>query len=245
MHSVVAEAMLSDNFTKEHIADEWVKRFKQDKRAGYTRGFYGLLDSCKDGSDLMSRVHGNSIKGGAAMRAPVIGMYRDKNEVKQKARLQAEITHGGSGVEAAVASALMVHYFYHENGNKSGLRSYIAREVDTQYNQAWPKRKKVASSGWQCVSAAIQAVEDNNNIPSLLKQCIRYGGDTDTVATIAMAAASVSPEYRAQHNVRGQGWDKRLPQNLYKGLEPDTWRKFGREYLKDLDQRLFAKFKPS
>jgi ADP-ribosyl-[dinitrogen reductase] hydrolase len=241
MASVVAEVMLSGKFTKQRLADEWVKRFKHDERKGYSRGFYAFLQTCNNGSDLLSKIENRSSKSGAAMRAPPIGLYKNKNEVKQKAGMQAEITHAGSGVEAAIASALMVHYFYHKKGQKNSLRDFIAKEVNPLYNKSW--HGKPSSQGWECVSAAIQAVEDNNNIPGLLVQCIRYGGDTDTVAAIAMAAASVCPEYRAQHDTRGKGWNKRLPVNLYNGLEPDNTRKFRREYLKNLDQRLYSKFK--
>ncbi|MBW2987111.1 ADP-ribosylglycohydrolase family protein [Candidatus Woesearchaeota archaeon] len=242
MASVVAEAMLSGNFTRRDLADRWVKRFHQDKRLGYTSRFYNLLNHCRTGGDLLSRLSGSSgITSGAAMRAPVIGLYERVSKVKKIAKMQAEITHGASGVEAAIASALMVHYFYRMRGQKAGLRNFIAKEVRKDYARPWQKGRKVGTEGWQCVSAAIQAVMDNDNIPDLLRQCVRYGGDTDTVAAIAMAAASVSLEYRNQHDNHGNGWNKRFPVRLYSGLEPAKGL-YGRNYLQQLDGRLFRKF---
>jgi len=228
MASVVAEVMLSSNFTKQKLADGWVRRFKEDKRPGYTKDFYNFLKSCKNGSEFLRDIKNGSVLSGAAMRAPPIGLYSSKKNVKQNARLQAKITHRDGGVKAAVASALMVHYFAREGGSKKGLRDYIAEEVDARYGKDWSKNRRVGTEGWQCVSAAISAVEDNNNIPALLRQCVEYGGDTDTVAAIAMAAASCSSEYRDQHNKHGKGgWNKRIP------------GKFGRNYLEGLDKRMW------
>ncbi|MBW2966945.1 ADP-ribosylglycohydrolase family protein [Candidatus Woesearchaeota archaeon] len=257
MAIVVAEHMLSGSMDKSSLADGWVRQFHADKRPGYTTGFYGVLDSCKDGKDLLRALRGGrgSTKSGAAMRAPPIGLYSSKREVKQAARMQGEITHRDSGVEAGIAAALMVHYF-RQGGKKAGLRTYIAREVRKAYGTPWPNGREPSSLGWECVSAAIQAVQDNDNIPDLLVQCISYGGDTDSVAAMAMAAASVSKEYRQAHERYGKArgirdpWKKRIPAYLYSGLEPEAKpnvpgrkrRQYGREYLKTLDDRLFRRF---
>jgi len=243
MASVVAEAMLSGRFTRRDLAEGWVKRFHQDKRLGYTSRFYNLLNRCKTGGTLLSRLSGSSgITSGAAMRAPVIGLYERVSKVKKNARMQAEITHGASGIEAAEAAALMVHYFFHKKRPKAGLRNFIANEVRKDYALPWQRGRKVGTEGWQCVNAAIQAVMDNDNIPDLLRQCVSYGGDTDTVAAIAMAAASVSLEYRNQHESNGNGWNKRFPVRLYSGLEPARGQ-YGRNYLQQIDGRLLRKFR--
>jgi len=96
--------------------------------------------------------------------------------------------------------------------------------VPGQWNTEW--RGKVKSKGWMRVTAAITAVKRNNSLSALLKDCINFGGDVDTVATIALAAASCSTEYTQD-----------LPEQLILTLENG---KFGRDYLMDLDKHLWA-----
>jgi hypothetical protein len=60
----------------------------------------------------------------------------------------------------------------------------------------------------------------------LLKDCIAFSGDVDTVATVALAAASCSEEYKPD-----------LPENLVDTLENGP---FGRDYIRELDKWLLA-----
>ena len=74
------------------------------------------------------------------------------------------------------------------------------------------------------VSAAITAVSRNTSLVELLMDCINFGGDVDTVATIALAAASCSSDY--EHDI---------PDVLVSGLEN---RSYGRKYIEKLDIKL-------
>ncbi|MEM6530129.1 MAG: ADP-ribosylglycohydrolase family protein, partial [Chloroflexota bacterium] len=76
------------------------------------------------------------------------------------------------------------------------------------------------------VLAAITAVERNTSMSALLKDCIAFTGDVDTVATIALAAAAHSNEYIQD-----------LPQHLIVTLENKA---YGYDYLRDLDTKLMA-----
>jgi len=77
------------------------------------------------------------------------------------------------------------------------------------------------------VRAAITAVQRNDTMSNLLMDCINFTGDVDTVATIALAAASSSQEMVQD-----------LPENLKLLLENG---KYGRDYLIVLDRQLMAK----
>jgi ADP-ribosyl-[dinitrogen reductase] hydrolase len=68
----------------------------------------------------------------------------------------------------------------------------------------------------------------NDRLSDLLKDCVAFTGDVDTVATIALAAASCSPEY-----------EQDLPADLLGTLENGP---YGRDYLAALDRRLFEHF---
>ena len=74
------------------------------------------------------------------------------------------------------------------------------------------------------VSAAVTAVMGNDSMREMLRTCINFGGDVDTIATIALAAASQSSEVTQD-----------LPQPLIDTLENGV---YGRDYLIALDSRL-------
>lgn len=74
------------------------------------------------------------------------------------------------------------------------------------------------------VRAALTAVVAHHRLSELLKACIAFTGDVDTVATIGLAAASCSQEY-----------EQDLPEPLLAGLEQGP---YGYIYLKQLDQAL-------
>lgn len=70
----------------------------------------------------------------------------------------------------------------------------------------------------------------HNKMSDILKQSIAFTGDVDTVATIALGAASLSKEI-----------EQDLPQNLIDRLEPSLMgipSKWGIDYLRDLDAKL-------
>ena len=70
----------------------------------------------------------------------------------------------------------------------------------------------------------------NSSLAELLMDCMNFGGDVDTVATIALAAASCSSDYTRD-----------IPQVLVDELENG---KYGRNYIMELDAKL-AELVPS
>jgi ADP-ribosylglycohydrolase len=76
------------------------------------------------------------------------------------------------------------------------------------------------------VTAALTALSGNTSMSKLLQACVAFTGDVDTVATIALAAASRCAEYTQD-----------LPQVLLSNLEDGE---FGRTYLADLNNRLIS-----
>lgn len=74
------------------------------------------------------------------------------------------------------------------------------------------------------VRAAVTALTNGKNLGELLRACVAYTGDVDTVAAIAMAAGS-----------RAVDLAQDIPSSLYNTLENG---RFGRDYLSELDARL-------
>jgi ADP-ribosyl-[dinitrogen reductase] hydrolase len=85
---------------------------------------------------------------------------------------------------------------------------------------------KVGAQGWMSVRAAVTAIGAAESLSDLLRRCVAWTGDVDTVATIALAAGSCAADLPAD-----------LPPALLAGLESGP---FGRPYLGGLDARLMS-----
>jgi len=230
MSLAIAELILEEqSWTPLNIANKFVEVFKRDPREGYAEGFYHFLrKNTGGGEEFLEKIGATSDKSGAAMRAPVLGIFSDKDEVLEKAEIQAALTHNTKdGINAAKASALIPHFFLWERGQKKDLAKYLKANVKGDWLSRWTG--KVRSKGFMSVRAAITSIMESSKMSELLKLCISYTGDVDTVAAIALAGASVCPEIKQD-----------LPYWLYGDLENGT---YGRDYIESLDTQLKAKIK--
>jgi ADP-ribosylglycohydrolase len=226
MSIAIAEALVSGQpWSRANLADRFVRVFKRDPREGYARGFYSFLQEVPDGEQFLARVHGDSDKSGAAMRAGPIGVLPDVKDVIKHCSLQAAITHNTEdGIRAAVTASLMTHYFIHRRGPKRQLVDFLEAHVPGDWRKPW--RGKVGSKGVTSVRAAITAVMATHRMSHHLQTCIGFTGDLDTVASIALAAPACSEEVVQD-----------LPEHPVSGLENG---RFGRDFLRDLDTQLLA-----
>lgn len=226
MTLAIAESMVSgEDWTPQNLARRFVDVFKRDPREGYASSFHAFLRQIKDGDEFLEKIIPNSDKSGAAMRAIPIGIFPTISEVIEKSRIQSAITHNTpDGINAGIAAALMAHYFLYDFGAKRDLGKFIEAHVEGEWADTW--RGKVRTKGWMSVKAAITAVQAHDRMSDMLKACIDYAGDVDTVATIALGAASASKEV-----------EQDLPEHLIAALENKT---YGRDYLVALDRQLLA-----
>jgi ADP-ribosyl-[dinitrogen reductase] hydrolase len=228
MSIAIAELIIAGTpWTPVNIAFKFVEVFHRDQREGYARGFYDFLRSVRTGEEFVQRIRPDSDKSGAAMRACPIGVFPTVEEVKQKATVQAKLTHDTPmGINAAVAAALTSHYFVYRHGPRADLGHFIEKHVPgRQWSKPWTG--EVGPKGWMSVSAAISALQSSKTLSELLRLCVSFGGDVDTVAAIALGAASGSQEF-----------DPDLPLALIAGLEKGP---YGKSYLERLDHQLAAK----
>lgn len=229
MTLAVVESMISGReWTPELLADHFVEAFKRDPREGYASGFYEFLSQVTSGPEFLQKIRADSEKSGAAMRAMPIGLISDIDQVIEYSRIQARVTHNTSkGINASIASSLMLHYFRYNLGAKQDIDLFIQNYVEDDSICEW--KGKVGALGVMSVSAAITAIKKSTSMSDLLIECINFSGDVDTVATIALAAASYSKEICQD-----------LPQNLYGDLERSP---YGYDYICALDQRLVDIYK--
>lgn len=227
MSLATAEAIVSgEAWTPENLAARFVECFHRDPRPGYAGRFYDFLRETKTGTQFLANIRPDSDKSGVAMRAAPVGVFGSLAEVKEKAAVQARLTHDTpAGVAAAQASALMSHYFLYGLGPKATLGAFLDLHVPGYtWNDPW--RGKVGAKGWMSVRAAVTAVMAHESQSAILRACIAFTGDVDTVATIALASASCCLEVKPD-----------LPANLFEYLENG---RYGHDYIKELDKRLLA-----
>lgn len=226
MTIAIGEALIcGDTWTPRDLADRFVTTFHRDEREGYAGRFYDFLQSVHDGEEFLRRIRPDSDKSGAAMRAGPIGLADNINEVMHYAAVQAAITHDTpAGIASAQAAALAVHYCHHDVGPLADIALWVDRHVPCGWSQPW--RGKVGSKGRMSVGAALTALSISTTMSGLLRTCIAFTGDVDTVATVALAAAARSAEIT-----------KDLPAVLLDNLENGP---YGRDYLAQLDKRLLG-----
>jgi ADP-ribosylglycohydrolase len=226
MSLAIAEALVSgEAWTPANLARRFVEVFRRDPRQGYAGRFYAFLQEVGSGDEFLAKIRPESDKSGAAMRAAPLGVLTTIGQVAERCRVQAALTHNTpDGINAAIAAALMTHYFLYDLGPTERLGSFLEGEVSGDWSVPWTG--KVGPKGWMSVRAAITAVARNQRLSDLLVDCVAFTGDVDTVATIALAAASCSREY-----------EQDLPENLVLMLENGT---YGRDYLVELNARLMA-----
>lgn len=227
MTLAIAEVIISgEAWTPLTLASQFVKVFQRDPREGYAGGFYDFLQKVRDGHQFLVEIRPDSDKSGAAMRATPIGIFPTIETVIEKCKVQAALTHNTPlGIAAACAAALTAHYFIYDLGEKRNLGIFLEKYVP-EHRWSEDYVGKVKSKGWMSVQAAVTALRRNDRLSRLLQDCISFRGDVDTVATIALGAASTSQQYQ-----------KDLPAILIDTLENGA---YGRDYLIELDAKLMA-----
>ena len=224
MSIAIAEAIVSgEPWTRENLAQRFVTAFKRDPREGYAGGFYAFLQEINDGEEFLAKIRPHSDRSGASMRAAPIGVFPTVETVIERCKLQAALTHNTpDGINAAIAASLMSHYFIYNIDPKSDLPQFINEFAPGSWLAPW--RGKVGSKGVMSVHAALTAVMTHNSLSEILKSCIAFTGDVDTVATIALSAASCSNEVAQD-----------IPPVLIETLENNE---YGLDYLRTLDGKL-------
>ncbi len=226
MSLAIAEAIISGGPWKPAmLAQKFVEVFQRDPREGYATGFYHFLQHVRDGEQFLRDINPTSDKSGAAMRATPIGIYPTIPFVIERCTMQAALTHNTpNGINAAVAAALMTHYFLYHLGPKKDLGLFLEKHVYGHWASPWTG--KVKAQGRMSMQAAVTALIRSDTMRDVLKTCIQFSGDVDTVAAIALAAGSCSTEIAQD-----------LPAHLFDELENGQ---YGRGYIRLLDTQLMA-----
>jgi hypothetical protein len=215
--------------TTLNLANAFVATFKCDPRQGYAQGFQQILNEVVDGVDFLQRIQPHSNKGGGAMRALPCAYLATPEKVRDKALWQASLTHATKeGMESAAIVALL-GFFCRQGVPLESLSSFIKDYLSIDL-KPWDG-KRVGNLGMEVARAAYTAlITSDGSASKTLIQSVAYGGDTDTVAAIAMGLASLHPSFKSK-------WD--LSRTLYDKIEDGA---YGWPYLEEIDTALETTF---
>jgi ADP-ribosyl-[dinitrogen reductase] hydrolase len=230
MSIAVAEVLLGKEQSTEDFANAFVRCFKRDPRAGYARGFQGLLESVSDGDELRRTIENDSDKNGAAMRAVPIGVLPKPADVVDVAERQAKITHDTiGGIRSAVLVALMSHYALYEHEPFADFPSWSNEHAKVVPGVWSGGPVQGPGVGLATADAVFTLVSTQQSLLKIAETAIRWGGDVDSVLAIAWGIAS-----SRMKNVDGE-----LPAFFERDLEDGS---YGRRFLVGLGTRLMAAY---
>ncbi|HAS47358.1 MAG TPA: ADP-ribosylglycohydrolase [Microscillaceae bacterium] len=219
----IAELLVEGgDWTPKNIAQKFVDVYHRDPRAGYSRRVRSALHASTTGAEFLENIDPVSDTSGASMRACPLGIIADIPELIERTTIQAKISHNTPlGIQASIATALATHYCIYQLGEVADLGKFVASHVKGEWDS--PYQEFVGQKGWMSVRAAFTAMKNHTNLADMLKACIAYTGDVDTVATIAMGAS-----------VHVAAIENNLPDHLYQQLEAGN---YGLEYLQQLNEK--------
>lgn len=240
MSVAVTEVLLEGPpFTRERFADAFVRCFRRDRRDGYARGFQAFLESVCSGAEFLARIRPDSDKNGACMRAVPIGVLPTVDEVLALAETQARITHDTrDGVYSAQAVALMSHLALMTD---MPLLAFCVAIEQHLPNRDFPpvlggtagwtwddyRRGRSVAMATACAVYHLVVTAARDPLADVLRSAVDIGGDTDSVAAIAMGIASC--------RLRDP-----LPEFLERDLESNG--AYGVPFLKGLGKRLMERY---
>jgi ADP-ribosylglycohydrolase len=245
-----AEVLTEGNHTNVKpidFASKWVEVYRRDRRTAYSRNFQLFLDRTSSGKEFLDNIVSTSNKNGAAMRSVPLGVLPTPEETMRVAELQAKLTHNSpGGIFSSKAVALMAHFAMHETHSMSYknlsryLMHYLHADVQVLYDlelidecfkEGWCERVAGPEVGIITTFAVFELLTSCDSLVKVLRKTIEWGGDTDSVAAIALGIASCR---------RDTEFTDDLPDWTLHGLE--TGKKFGREFLNLTSKKLMDKF---
>lgn len=245
MSLALAELLASEQeFSDLSLAAHLHAAYHRDKRPGYSRRTLSALER-PSATDFLEASE-KSTTNGAAMRAVPIGVVADLGRVIRYGRVNAMTTH--KTPEAAASSiivALAAHYFFYRLGDSLRVFDFCLEHVrapeaamncleklshmavqgafDPLQIRGWDRNSGLSLDGIGMAGAAVFLAAGYGEPTSLLNGAVRLGGDTDTVASIALGL------YAARRPLDS------LPSFLFRELENGA---YGRDYIIQVGKRL-------
>lgn len=179
--TVLSVALADSILAGADLADKFREYYSLYPHAGYGASFSRWASSA-------TREPYNSWGNGSAMRVSPVGFaYDSLEEVLQKAKNSAEITHNHEeGIKGAQATASSV--FLARTGNsKRFISEYIQKNFGYRLDEPLASIREHYTLDLSCqgtVPQSITAFLESENFEDAIRKAISIGGDSDTIACI-------------------------------------------------------------
>lgn len=250
MTIAICELLLSGKeFNSQNLADYFVDCYKRDPIVGYSSKFQDFLNSVSSGKEFYEKIRPSSNRNGAAMRSVPFGMIKDVGKLIESAEINGKLTHNtSSAIASSISVGLLSNLYLKEEEHEVDLFDYVLVHLDRfpifqGYLQNVSELKKTSdltillnekdpSKGVPCnalkTTGAVMYILDHYKTASdILRESVLLGGDTDSVASIALGIHSINNSL------------EELPEFCLRNL---TNHKYGKDYLIELGSRLDNKF---
>lgn len=219
-----------NQLTAKDFITAWVRAYKRDPRAGYSRYMDGVMSSAMNVKQFQAAIDAKrGVTGGACMRAIPFGYISDLNTVKKLTLMQAKITHDTpSGRTSALAIALSAWHL-RQGGNLKDLNAFLSKELAPDWNSAKNGMDDSPNNGLRIASCALGALTHSKTMSEALLKAVNAENpsDTDTICALTMGLASLAK------------LENDLPEQLPNTLENG---RYGRDFLMQLDQSFNTAF---
>jgi len=230
MSLAVAETLLwKEDPTPPDFAEMFFRCFKRDWRDGYSRGFQAILEKVSSAEEMTSVLNPDSDKNGAAMRSVPIGVLPSPYHVLSIASMQAKITHNTEGgVNSSVLIAMLSHFALYHDEPFIDFPKWVKKYGVSAPIPIWDGKPVTGPNvGMNTAHAVYTLVSREKSLMDIARRTIEWGGDTDSVLSLAWGIASTRMQ------------DEKLPEFFDSGLENGT---YGRTFLEGFGTRLMERF---
>lgn len=234
MSIAVAETLLLGHEpTANDFTNSFYEAFKRDPRDGYSRALQEIMEQVKSADELRTRVVPTSNSNGAAMRSVPLGIIKSAPKMGALAGIQASATHATwGGINSSIAVAMMSHFALYDHRSFASMYDWCCRQLPAfeWFKEPWSGRVAASNDksnlgiGMMTAHAVHTLLASETTLMGIMHKVIEWGGDTDSVASIAWGIASA--RFR----------NEKLPDFLEQQLEPGG--NYGAAYLRDLGNRL-------
>lgn len=177
------------------------EEFRGDRRGGWSKTFRAHLTEHLDRPDeeWLPALRPRNTNGGI-MGAAVCGFLADPRDVMRAAEAQARATHDAEAAVFASGAALALHGLRTGAAPRRELHAYACGH-DPRLAALMPELPRDIPAGSMLASdtlaAALHIVARCHDFRGILDRTVAHGGDTDSIAALAMAIASVDDRFIA------------------------------------------------
>ncbi len=203
----------------------------RDRRKGWSKRFQQYLEANLEASpvEFLRGLSEKAATNGAIMGCLPLGYLGNPADVRRAAAVQALTTHSAETAVYAGMMALSAHFFLHNPSEDfASLKGFLLEEgegggLDALTVSGGHRPEPVDMSAKSTAAAVLWLLGRSDSLSGILREAVELGGDTDSVAALAVGIASCTKAYR--HD---------LPEKLVDELDHGR----GRPYLLSLEEKL-------